>query len=78
MFTPYLNGSGPGCTAPDVFLCTTRPPDLSQLSLIWIEPDNTRVVVTSVGVTETQLVDIAQSLQPVESSDWPQIGNPSQ
>jgi hypothetical protein len=72
--TPFLNG-GPACTAADAFLCGDRPGQLSHLSVIWTEPDNTTVTVTSVGITQRQLLAIAHNLEPVQPSDWPQITN---
>jgi hypothetical protein len=74
VLTPFLNG-GPGCTAADRFLCEGPPPpgDVSHLSVIWTEPDGTRVVVTSARITRQHLLDIANGLAPVRSADWPQV-----
>jgi hypothetical protein len=70
--TPYAN-AGLACGPADAFLCG----DLPHRSVIWTEPDNTTVTVTSIGITETQLLALARSLEPVPPDDWPQVTDPT-
>ena len=71
VLTPFINGgNGLGCGTNDLFLCSTRPADLSFTYLQWTEPDNTTVTITSIGLTQDQVLDLARGLKTVTSSDW--------
>jgi hypothetical protein len=65
LLTPFLNGGdGEGYGQSTFFM------GAANLFLQWLEPNGTRVTISGVGLSETELRAIAEGLAPVDQPSW--------
>jgi hypothetical protein len=71
VLTPQAyNPPGGGCWLGDgdFFLCNNN-----ATYLIWMATPKTRVAVVAVGLSETDIIKIARSMQAIDQTEWEEL-----
>ncbi|MEX2268522.1 MAG: hypothetical protein WEA75_07550 [Acidimicrobiia bacterium] len=53
----------------DFFLCNND----NAIYLVWMATPNTRVAIVAVGLTETDIIKIAQNMQAIDQTEWEEL-----